>query len=313
MNAVILIDKPEGRTSRQVVDIVQKRLKARKAGHAGTLDPLATGLLVVCLNEATKLAQFLVLDNKEYDATMILGVRTDTWDREGVIIAEETPQADKSKILEVLESFRGRITQTVPVYSAVKYKGKPLYKWARKGIEVAAPAREVEIYSLEVVELNLPYVSFRVSCSKGTYIRSLCHDIGEIIGCGACLWSLRRTKSGVFSLRDALPLDRVVNGDVAVLENGSLISLVDALPALQNIEIGALAAEQLRLGRQLTVGDLRDCHRPLFAKGDVVKLITVGRHLVAMVETLFASDEIGRLSPGIQAARILRVFGTKDE
>ncbi len=313
MDAVILIDKPEGKTSRQVVDIVQRRLKANKAGHAGTLDPLATGLLIVCLNEATKLVQFLVLDTKEYDVTMILGLKTDTWDREGVVVSEKQPQVDLAKIIEVLDGFRGRITQTVPTYSAVKYRGKPLYKWARKGIEVVAPAREVEIYGITAVELNLPYVSFRVSCSKGTYIRSLCHEIGEIIGCGACLWSLRRTKSGVFSLCDALPLDSLPNGDSVVLENGFMISLVDALPKLQNIAIDASRAWQLRLGRELRVGDLRDSHIPLFAKGDVVKLITGDRRLVAMAETLCASNDLGHLSPGIQAVKILRVFGTKDQ
>ncbi|MDI6725999.1 MAG: tRNA pseudouridine(55) synthase TruB [Smithellaceae bacterium] len=312
MNGVILIDKPAGMTSRDVVDVVQKRLGVKKAGHAGTLDPLATGVLVVCINEATKLVQFLSQDHKEYEGTMILGLRTDTWDREGKSLAQEEPRVNEAEILETIRVFRGKRTQAVPAYSAVKYRGKPLYKWARQGAPVEVPARAVEIHTLELIGVDLPYVTFTVSCSKGTYIRSLCHEIGEVIGCGACLWSLRRTRSGTFSLQNALPLEEVDDADFVASGRDFLISMADALPSLKSIEIDQFIEEGLKLGRQPSAGNLKNIHMPLFAKGDVIKFVAAGGGLVAVAETLYGTNDLASLPPGSQVARVLRVFGTEN-
>lgn len=311
MNGVIIIDKPAGMTSRDVVDVVQKRLGAKKAGHAGTLDPLATGVLVVCLNEATKLVQFLSQDHKEYEATMILGLRTDTWDREGKILLQEEPRVAESEIMETICTFRGKRAQAAPAYSAVKYQGKPLYKWARKGVPVEVPAREVEIYRLELTGVDLPYVAFTVSCSKGTYIRSLCHEIGEALGCGACLGALRRTRSGIFSLQNALPLKGMAV-DFPASGSVPLMSMSDALPLLQSVVIDQIMAAGLRLGRQPAAGDLKEIHMPLFARGDVIKFVSAEGCLVAVAETLYGTHDAAALPLNGQMARILRVFGTEN-
>ncbi|MDP2840402.1 MAG: tRNA pseudouridine(55) synthase TruB, partial [Syntrophales bacterium] len=198
MNGVVVVDKPSGPTSRDVVVEVRRALGIRKAGHTGTLDPLATGVLPVCINEATKLVQFLALDDKEYRVTLRLGVRTDTLDTDGRLLTQEEPRVSREQVEAVLNGLKGRRAQLPPRYSAVKVRGKALYDWTRRGIDVEAPAREVEIYDIRIEEVRLPEVTFAVSCSKGTYIRSLCAEAGEALGCGGCMSGLRRTRSGNF-------------------------------------------------------------------------------------------------------------------
>ena len=207
MKGVVIVDKPAGITSHDAVDRVRKLLGERKAGHTGTLDPMATGVLAVCVGEATKIASFLTGDDKVYEATMRLGVRTDTLDMTGQVLTEQEPRATDADVKAVLAAFAGTITQVPPQYSAVKVRGKALYKWARKGIRVEPPAREVEIREILLQGIELPRVRFTVTCSKGTYIRTLCADMGDRLGCGAALEQLRRTRSGIFRLQDAVRLD----------------------------------------------------------------------------------------------------------
>jgi tRNA pseudouridine55 synthase len=211
-DGVLLVDKPVGLTSHDVVDRVRRRFGFRKVGHCGTLDPAASGLLVLVLERATKLQNNLMADDKTYEGTMLLGVATDSHDADGAVIAEKpVPALAAGDIERVFEKFRGDIQQVPPMISAVKHKGQPLYKLARKGKTVERQPRLVHIYDLRLLGLELPRVHLRCACSKGTYVRTLCHDIGEALGCGAHLAGLRRTRSGAFDVKDARPLDELLS------------------------------------------------------------------------------------------------------
>ena len=217
MNGIINLNKSGGISSRRAVDQVQRLLGIKKAGHGGTLDPTATGVLLVCLGRATKLFDALQIGTKTYEATMLLGITTDSFDTSGKILTRSV--ADHITIEQIEQSlghFRGPIQQTVPMFSAIKRKGQPLYKMARKGIRLdKLPTRQVKIDQLKLIsgELSadntLPEVKISVVCSKGTYIRSLVSDIGQKLNCGAVLSQLNRTSSGIFHLSDANTIDQL--------------------------------------------------------------------------------------------------------
>lgn len=210
MDLIINLNKPRGITSQEAVTLAKKMAGAKKAGHAGTLDPLATGVLLVCINEATKVTRFLSGLDKEYTARIKLGERTDTFDSEGQVIRKiEGFSFERREAEEVLKRFEGVIEQTPPMYSAVKMSGTPLYKLARKGITVERSPRLVTIHKIELTEFSLPLMEIRVSCSKGTYVRTLCDDIGEELGSGGHITELQRTRTGDFSIRDALTFDDI--------------------------------------------------------------------------------------------------------
>jgi tRNA pseudouridine55 synthase len=304
MNGIIVIDKPAGKTSHAVVQDVKKILGAKKVGHTGTLDPLATGVLPVCINEATKLAQFFNMDRKEYRATVLLGVTTDTYDVEGKIIAEASPSVDRADISRALLSLVGTRQQVPPPYSAVKYQGQPLYKWARKGINIVTLPRTIEIYHISLEDVTLPYVTFSVACSKGTYIRSLCLEIGEMLGCGACLAGLRRIKSGYFSEREAF----TVAGVEALAAH--IIPLADVLPDLPVIPVDKPLADKIRQGYQPVFDSLFPYHIPFLAAGDVLRL-KQERQLVAIARMLSQSDNLPALAGQERAVEILRVFNSE--
>ena len=308
MKGVVIVDKPAGITSHDAVDRVRKLLGERKAGHTGTLDPMATGVLAVCVGEATKIASFLTGDDKVYEATMRLGVRTDTLDMTGQVLAEQEPRATEADVKAVLAAFVGTITQVPPQYSAVKVRGKALYKWARKGIRVEPPPREVQIREILLQGIELPRVRFTVTCSKGTYIRTLCADMGDRLGCGAALEQLRRTRSGIFRLQDAVRLDGDSDDGIrARLEQG-LIPMNRALPGLRDIVIPPLLEQKLAKGHQPDVEGLAALQIPSLATADVVKFISEEGRLVALARMLISAGEIPSLPPGVQAACILRVF-----
>ena len=308
MKGVVIVDKPAGITSHDAVDRVRKLLGERKAGHTGTLDPMATGVLPVCVGEATKIASFLTGDDKVYEATMRLGVRTDTQDMTGQVLTEQEPGATDADVKAVLAAFAGTITQVPPQYSAVKVRGKALYKWARKGIRVEPPAREVEIREILLQGIALPRVRFTVTCSKGTYIRTLCADMGDRLGCGAALEQLRRTRSGIFREENAVRLDGDSDEGIrAKLEQG-LISMNRSLPGLRDIVIPPLFEQKLVKGHQPDVEGLAALQIPSLAAADVVKFISGEGRLVALARMLVSAGEIPSLPPGAQAARILRVF-----
>jgi len=205
VNGILNVLKPPGKTSFQVVSLIRKLSGERRVGHAGTLDPQATGVLLLCLGQATKVVQFLSEATKVYHAEIELGIITDTWDSSGRVIQREEPSSvSKAQLEKVLPSLLGTIEQTPPMYSAIRYKGRRLYELARQGIEVERKRREVHLFRLELLEWQPPLFTIEVECSGGTYIRSLAYDIGQSLGCGACLKELVRLKCGSFSLEEAI-------------------------------------------------------------------------------------------------------------
>jgi tRNA pseudouridine55 synthase len=310
LDGVIVIDKPAGKTSHDVVSEVRKALGIKKAGHTGTLDPLATGVLPVCLNEATKLAGFLSGEDKEYRATMLLGVKTDTMDTEGKIISQSDNFVSEDEIKSVVSRMTGKIKQIPPAYSAVKYCGKPAYKWARSGVLPDLKPRDVTIHSIAVENISFPRVIFRVVCSKGTYIRSLCSDIGEVLGMGACLCGLRRLKSGIFLEEMAVVLsDYTSNGDKEDLAK-KILPMTELLPLLATIELKDLSAAKLRNGWQPSVEMLQEHDLPLLKAGDMVKFIS-GGSLLAVAQMLDPVNNLSGFDGKTQAARIVRVFNNQ--
>ncbi len=206
---VLNINKPLGITSFDVVRQVKRLAKEKKVGHGGTLDPEAGGVLPVCLGRATKAIEFIMEDTKEYVAGIKLGVVTDTYDREGKILRESAVECSEEAVIEAINKFVGNIQQIPPMYSALKQNGKKLYELAREGIEVYREPRSITIHSIEILSIELPFISIRVKCSKGTYIRSLCYDIGEELGCGAMMWSLERSSTGPFNLENSVKLEEL--------------------------------------------------------------------------------------------------------
>ena len=236
MNGILVIDKPRGLTSHDVVMVVKKRLGAKKAGHIGTLDPIATGILPVCINGATRLARFLEGGRKEYVASIKLGEETDTYDAEGnVVLKKDITSVRKEDIIAVVHSFRGRIRQTPPMFSAIKVNGVALYRLARQGVEVERAPRDVEIYDIHVEDITFPFTTVGVTCSKGTYVRSLAFDIGRKLGCGAHLVGLRRTSNGIFSVNDSVSMDNACEKDIIPVER-----LFADLPGISVDEVSAL-------------------------------------------------------------------------
>ncbi|HET6477938.1 MAG TPA: tRNA pseudouridine(55) synthase TruB [Dehalococcoidales bacterium] len=210
MDGILNIDKPSGRTSYRVVALVKRLSGERRVGHAGTLDPLATGVLPVCLGQATRIVEFLANATKTYRAEIELGITTDTYDASGRIIQQEDPSSIRREQVErALASFRGVILQTPPMYSAVKHQGKKLYELARAGITVERKSRPATIHNLDIVGFQSPLVTIEVECGKGTYIRSLAHDLGQILGCGASLKSLVRLRYGPFDIENAVSVPRL--------------------------------------------------------------------------------------------------------
>jgi tRNA pseudouridine55 synthase len=210
INGILNVDKPLGKTSFKVVQLLRKWSGEPKVGHAGTLDPQASGVLVVLFGQATKIVEFLSQTTKIYRAEIRLGIVTDTYDASGKIIQlSEIPELSKTEIREVLNSFQGNIEQLPPMFSAARYHGKHLYQLARQGIEVAREKRLVHIFSLNLLEWQSPLFTIEAECSRGTYLRSLAYDIGERLGCGAHLSGLTRLKDGIFYLNEAISLDRL--------------------------------------------------------------------------------------------------------
>ena len=208
---IINVCKEKNMTSRDVVNIISKHLHTKKVGHTGTLDPLATGVLIVCTNNDTKLVDILTSKNKEYIATMRLGIQTDTGDITGNIIKRATNKVTKDQIIKVLNNFLGSSTQTVPIYSAVKINGKKLYEYARNGEEVTLPTREINISSIELLDYHDDLIKFKVTVSKGTYIRSLIEDIGKTLQTVATMEDLVRTKQGNYKIEDSYTLEDIKN------------------------------------------------------------------------------------------------------
>ena len=246
MDGILLVNKPKDMTSRDVVNILSKKFNLRSIGHTGTLDPIATGVLGIAMNKGLKIVDLLINDTKEYIATAKMGISTDTLDVTGNIINEEDNyQVTKEQLIEVLNSFVGKSIQEVPIYSALKVNGKRLYEYARGNKKVEIPKREIEIYEIELLELNKDEFKFRVIVTKGTYIRSLIRDIGNKLGIPCVMSDLIRTKQGNFRLEDSYTLEEVKN------DNYQLISIKNALAGYKFIKVNSFIENKVLNGRIL--------------------------------------------------------------
>jgi len=218
INGVLLIDKEQDMTSHDVVAIARRSLGMKKIGHCGTLDPMATGLLILVVGRATKISDLLMAEDKVYEGTLTLGVETSTQDAEGEILEEkEVPELSEEQIKEAFDEFKGDFYQTPPMVSAIKKDGVRLYKLARKGQEVEREPRLVHVYTNQIQRIEPPEIDFRIMCSKGFYVRTYAHDIGQKLGCGAHLSALRRTDSGKFDLERAVTISELKEGDRNVI------------------------------------------------------------------------------------------------
>ena len=254
VHGVLLLDKPAGYSSNQALVQAKRLLNAQKAGHTGTLDPFATGLLPLCFGEATKFSQDLLDADKTYEATVQLGVQTTTGDTEGEVIAEQPVVCDREQVEQALSAFRGPIQQIPPMHSALKRDGKPLYEYARAGITLERPARDVTIHSLELLAWESPLLTLRVRCSKGTYIRTLGEDIGRVLGCGAHLRQLRRTAVGSLAIERATTLDQFAA--LAPAARAAALAPVDALLAsFAAVELDGTLATRFLQGQRLALAE----------------------------------------------------------
>jgi tRNA pseudouridine55 synthase len=259
ISGILLIDKPEGITSFEVVRRARRALKLRKIGHLGTLDPFATGLLPLCLGEATKLAPYLLPGPKSYRATLRLGEATDTQDLTGRVLSHTETLPEPEEVRRLAATLVGEIRQTPPMHSALHYKGERLYRLARRGQRVELPPRTVTIYRLEVEEVEMPRVTFTVQCSQGTYIRTLAADLGAALGCGAHLEALRRLQVGAFRVEGALKLaalEEAASGPdagpaPAAALLARIIPLSRCLPGVRQVAVDPGEAAKLRQGREI--------------------------------------------------------------
>jgi tRNA pseudouridine55 synthase len=250
-DGIILIDKEEGKTSFDVVKAIRRLLNVKKVGHAGTLDPFATGLLIILLGQGTKLSNYLMAGDKAYQATMRLGVETDTQDLTGRVIKKRlVPEFEPGFIRKVAQRFLGEIEQVPPLFSAVNYRGKRAYELAREGIKVDLQKRRVKVHSLAITSIDLPDVTMKVTCSRGTYVRSLAADLGKALGPGAHLQSLRRLCSGHFSVKDAQRLENVERLSRDRLVPQTIIPLHQALPDMKRARVDSGMAQRIRNGHQ---------------------------------------------------------------
>lgn len=309
IDGLLIVDKPQRMSSLDVVRVIKARFNIRKAGHIGTLDPFATGVLPIVLNEGTKLVPFLQEEPKEYEAVMRLGEETSTDDLTGEVVRSGSLEGITSEIIrEVIRSFSGRIRQVPPMFSAVKVKGRPLYQLARKGIEIERGEREVEVFDIEIQNIDLPNVHFRVCCSKGTYIRALSRDIGKRIGCGGHLILLRRTRSGPFALRQAVSLEKLreMSGRESLLS--FLIPLKEALSGLPELVGDEQMVRKVRYGMEMVARDLHAPSLPLFEKDQWLRMSSSENELVAILKSELKRGEVAKADPGRIVLRPIRIF-----
>jgi len=286
MNGILNIFKPKGISSYQTVKEVRNILNIPKAGHTGTLDPSASGVLLICIGQATKIAEFLVGMKKHYQGEMILGISTDSQDSEGKIIQKREVKTDinKKRIKDIFQKYEGTICQMPPMFSAAHYKGKRLYHLARKGIEVKRNPKKVKIYQLNLINFNKkvnPIVKFEVICSKGTYVRTLCNDIGDELGCGAHLSNLIRKKVGNFNIEDSLNLKELKKDKT--LGKRYLISIDSALEELNKITVKSEATTTVLNGGVISSEQIVEIPEGLkTGKNKFVKMFDVKGNLLSI-------------------------------
>ena len=284
MNGIVIVDKPEGWTSQDVVSKLRGVLQTRRIGHGGTLDPMATGVLPVFVGRATRAVEFFEHAEKTYEATLQLGITTDTEDITGTVLEENPVSVTKTQFLSVLEQFKGEIQQIPPMYSALKVNGQKLYQLARRGKEVERQPRTITIHQLELVEFTGSAARIQVRCSKGTYIRTLCKDIGQALGCGGCMAALRRVAAGAYPIEEAVPLaDLITSQDPGqfLLPVDSMFTACDAVRLTPNQE------KRCRNGNTFSI-DLPDgTYRAYGQTGEFLMLARVSSGVMSTVKSFF--------------------------
>lgn len=276
ISGVLVVDKPVGLTSHEVVQIVRKGTNIRRAGHTGTLDPRASGVLVILIGPAVRLSEYVSASDKRYQAIIRLGATTDTYDADGHVTSSAPVNISEEQFESSLQQFIGEIEQVPPPYSAVKVKGRKAYEMAREGEEVDLQPRKINVYNLELLEWAPPEAVIDVYCSSGTYVRSLAHDLGNVLGCGAHLVGLRRTKSGRFTLRDAVPLRKLREAFEAGNWYQFLIPAAEALSDWPAIELDVDQVEAVRHGHRVPADPgSTGWSRGISQQGELVALMEV--------------------------------------
>ncbi|NIP39461.1 MAG: tRNA pseudouridine(55) synthase TruB [Candidatus Dadabacteria bacterium] len=302
MNSILIVDKPPNITSTKALDRVKRTLGARKAGHTGTLDPFATGVLTVCLNEATKLIPFLNENVKEYEAVLKLGQRTNTLDLTGEV-TDTVSEVDVSisDINNVINKYVGDVEQEPPDFSAVKIEGRRLYNYARKKIKVNKPKRKIHIEKIEILDYYKPFVRFVVRCSKGTYIRSLADDIGEDLKVFAHLVELKRVKSGVFCINNSYSLDDIERGEY------QMIAMSEAISDIKSLNINKDNTYKIKSGITLRKGDLNSSSITDISRDEVIKVL-YDNNLICIAKSLVSQQDLVMMDDSEEIIKILRVF-----
>ncbi len=301
VDGILNINKPWGQTSFSIVSLVKRLSGEKRVGHAGTLDPAATGVLPVCLGQGTRIIEFLVEASKAYRAEIELGVATDTHDATGTVVSRGDPSGiSREKLLSALDSFRGLIEQTPPMYSAVKHEGKPLYQLARSGIKVARKSRKRWVYRLELLDWQPPVATVEVECSKGTYIRSLADDLGQLLDCGGSLKSLVRLRCGIFTIEDAITVPQLEEGFRHGYWQQFLYPIDSVLSQWGAVVVDDAAGEDIKNGRPLAPEGADNLPQPV--EGNRCRVYTRDGDFLAM---LCFDGEKGQWQPE-------KVFATTD-
>lgn len=308
LSGVLIVDKPTGVTSHDVILRLRRILGTRSIGHAGTLDPGASGVLLACVGKATKVVRFLTQYDKEYEAVIELGVTTDTYDGDGrVTRVKDGTGVSPEQVRKVMHSFVGKTHQTPPPYSAVKFKGKRLYQYARANEKVETKPREVQIKDLEVLRVEPPTVEFRVNCSKGTYVRSLASDVGQRLGCGAHLVSLRRTGVGPFRLREAFGLDEVEAIESKGEISSIMVSIEQTLSHLPSVVVKGGYAERVRHGGVISCADVAQA-QGRFSPNQIICIRDQQGIVLAVGRALISSEDLPEKSAQNRLFEYLRVI-----
>lgn len=284
MTGIVIVDKPAGWTSQDVTARLRRVFGTRRIGHGGTLDPMATGVLPVFVGRATRGVEFFEHADKTYEAVLRLGTVTDTQDSTGTVLEKRPAAVTEAEFRDILPKFTGKIAQVPPMYSAIKVDGKKLYELARAGKEVERKPREITIFSLELLEFSGETAKIRVHCSKGTYIRTLCHDIGAALGCGACMETLRRTAAGEYTLADSVELDTLLNAECPEDYLRDVDTLFRQYPAVTLTEKQTL---RCRNGNSFSIALPEGSYRAYDGQGTFLMLAKVRGGIMETVKSFF--------------------------
>jgi len=287
MNGIVIVDKPAGWTSQDVVSKLRGVLHTRRIGHGGTLDPMATGVLPVFVGRATRGVEFFEHAEKTYETVLRLGITTDTEDITGTVLTETAVEVTQARFLQTLERFRGQIEQIPPMYSALKVNGQKLCDLARKGKEVERRSRTVTIHRLECLEFSGDRARLLVHCSKGTYIRTLCKDIGEALGCGGCMEQLRRVSAGAYTIEEAVPLAQLVEATAPERYLRGVDTMFAAHPPLTLTE---KQEKRCRCGNAFSISRPDGTYRAYGADGEFLALVKVDNGVMSTVKSFFDVD-----------------------